>query len=422
MEPDSKQKRHGIPFRSGGSVSSLLMDRALASTAEGITISDPSLPDNPLIYVNSGFEQMTGYTSTEVLGKNCRFLQGPQTDKDAADEIRRAIRQDRPCVVEILNYRKNGSPFWNRLSITPVKDEQGKTTHFIGVQSDITRTKDAEEALRKAKEQVERTNEGMKQALYSAARIQRALLPEKPICTAQVHLCAKLVACEELAGDMLNYFWIDASHIACYVLDVAGHGVPAALYSVTLSHFLSPSSGRSLGSLSESAANDSVLLLSPVQVAFELNKMFQLNARNSRFFTLLYGVYDIENRIFEYVSAGHPALLRQTVRGEIEVYKTDGFPIGVVEKPEYEQIRLPLLPGDRLFLYSDGLLEIHDPQGQMLDIEGLSKILTKYHGRPVQRLFECILQEIRSFSGKDSFEDDISIMVLQAQNKKHKST
>lgn len=420
MEPDSKQKRHGVPFRSGGSVSPLLMDRALASTAEGITISDPSQPDNPLIYVNSGFEQMTGYTSAEVLGKNCRFLQGPQTDKGAADEIRRAIRQDRSCVVEILNYRKNGNPFWNRLSITPVKDQQGRTTHFIGVQSDITRTKDAEEALRKAKEQVERINEGMKQALYSAARIQRALLPEKPICTAQVHLCAKLVACEELAGDMLNYFWIDAAHIGCYVLDVAGHGVPAALYSVALSHFLSPSSGRSLGSLSESVADDSAPLLSPVQVASELNRMFQLNVKNSRFFTLLYGVFDLENRTFEYVSAGHPALLRQTARGEIEVYQTAGFPVGVVERPQYEQICLPLLPGDRLFLYSDGLLEVHNPQGQMLDIEGLSEILTKYHSRPIHRLFDRILHEIRYFSGKDQFEDDISMMVLHLPQK-HKS-
>ena len=93
-----------------------LKDRALAAAAEGITISDPSLPDNPLIYVNSGFERITGYPAAAVLGKNCRFLQGPDTDPEAAAIIRQAVIEETECTVEILNYRRDGSSFWNRLS------------------------------------------------------------------------------------------------------------------------------------------------------------------------------------------------------------------------------------------------------------------------------------------------------------------
>ena len=104
-----------------------LKDRALDVSAEGITIADAREPDRPLIYANEGFERMTGYPVEEVMGRNCRFLQGPETDPSAMAEIRAALAESRECVVEILNYRKNGSTFWNRLSITPVRDAVGRS-------------------------------------------------------------------------------------------------------------------------------------------------------------------------------------------------------------------------------------------------------------------------------------------------------
>ncbi len=121
-----------------------LRDHAIASTSEGITISDPQQPDNPIIYVNSGFERLTGYRSEDVLGKNCRFLQGPDTDPDAIAAITRAMADERHSVVEILNYRKDGTPFWNLLSITPVRNSAGNVTNYIGVQVDITKRKEVE--------------------------------------------------------------------------------------------------------------------------------------------------------------------------------------------------------------------------------------------------------------------------------------
>ena len=116
----------------------ILKDLALASSAEGITIADASKPDCPLIYVNKGFEEITGYTADFACGSNCRFLQGEDTDPSTIEEIRLAVREKRECVVEILNYRKNGEPFWNRLSITPIRNHSGEVTHFVGVQSDVT--------------------------------------------------------------------------------------------------------------------------------------------------------------------------------------------------------------------------------------------------------------------------------------------
>lgn len=121
-----------------------LRDRAIASTSEGICITDPHQPDNPVIYVNAGFERITGYSASEVLGRNCRFLQGQDTDQATLEKLRMAIRQEQECVVELLNYRKDGASFWNRFAITPVRNAQAQVTHYIGVLSDISERKEME--------------------------------------------------------------------------------------------------------------------------------------------------------------------------------------------------------------------------------------------------------------------------------------
>jgi PAS domain S-box-containing protein len=132
-----------------------LRDRALKAIAQGIIISDPSHPDNPVIYANEAFERLTGYTRSDVVGKNCRFLQGPGTDPATIEGLRAAIRDRRDCAVEILNYRKDGTPFWNALAIAPVQDATGRVTHFVGVQTDVTERKRFEEELRRARDSAE---------------------------------------------------------------------------------------------------------------------------------------------------------------------------------------------------------------------------------------------------------------------------
>jgi len=124
-----------------------LYDRAIAATSTGVTISDATDPEHPIIYCNPAFESMTGYRRQEILGKNCRFLHGSDTDAAAVEIIRQALQTESECKVILKNYRKDGTAFWNCFSISPVRDRMGKLTHFIGVQRDITERKQAEEAL-----------------------------------------------------------------------------------------------------------------------------------------------------------------------------------------------------------------------------------------------------------------------------------
>jgi PAS domain S-box-containing protein len=124
-------------------------DRAIAAATNGIAISDPRQHDCPLVYVNEAFLRMTGYTEAEVLGRNCRFLQGSGTDRNTVRELHEALQEARPCQVLLYNYRKDGVGFWNELTVSPVQDAQGTLTHFVGIQTDVTvRHEEEQERIR----------------------------------------------------------------------------------------------------------------------------------------------------------------------------------------------------------------------------------------------------------------------------------
>jgi PAS domain S-box-containing protein len=129
-------------------------DRALDQAPVGITISDPDRPDNPVIYANEGFDRLTGYPVEKVVGRNCRFLQGPDTDQETVDELGAAIEAERDVEVDIRNYRRDGTPFWNHLAVSPVYDD-GTLVNYVGYQKDVTDRVMAERRLRAQNERLE---------------------------------------------------------------------------------------------------------------------------------------------------------------------------------------------------------------------------------------------------------------------------
>lgn len=150
-----------------------LRDRAIIATDLAFTISNPEEDDNPLLWVNPAFTRVTGYSLEEAVGRNCRFLQGPATDPDVVAELRDAVQSARPTIVTLLNYRKDGTAFWNQVSISPVFDGNGKLVSYVGIQADVSERvrvdAEREQALlaeRAARQEIER------------ARAQVALLAE----------------------------------------------------------------------------------------------------------------------------------------------------------------------------------------------------------------------------------------------------
>jgi PAS domain S-box-containing protein len=116
-----------------------VLTQILDACVNGVTLSDPDQPDSPLVYVNRVFEEMSGYTQEEMIGRNCRFLQGDDRDQAALQTLRDAISRHEACTVTLRNYRKNGELFLNKLSIRPLVDRDGHVIYYLGIQYDLSR-------------------------------------------------------------------------------------------------------------------------------------------------------------------------------------------------------------------------------------------------------------------------------------------
>ena len=376
----------------------LLKDRAFDAAAEGITIADALAEDRPLIYINEGFSRLTGYSVEETLGSNCRFLQGPDTDPDAVREIRNAIEEDRSCEVELINYHKDGTPFWNRLSITPIRDSSGKTTHLIGVQSDVSRRRRAEQDLIESNTSLAAANLRMKNELMAAAKIQQALLPTSIPQLADIQVAWAFRPCDELAGDILDVLTMKDNQFAFYLLDVCGHGVAAALLSTTLSCWLSRMPLE--------------LRQNPVAAVEQLNQSFQMTRDFSQFFTCCYAVLNPSKKTLQFVSAGHPPPILVRNNEVIEI-KSSGFPVGIVSDPNYHLQEISYQHGDRIYLYSDGAIEQAGTNGEMFGMKRLMKELRSHRAISLQASIDKTLKTVLQTAGHNKNDDDISILGIQ---------
>jgi PAS domain S-box-containing protein len=124
-----------------------VLSQILDTCVNGITLSDPDRPDNPIVYANEAFELITGYDREEILGHNCRFLQGDDRDQPEVERIREALRGHTPVTVTLRNYRKDGSLFYNQFSIRPLLDPEGRLLYYLGIQHDVTDKVLAEQEL-----------------------------------------------------------------------------------------------------------------------------------------------------------------------------------------------------------------------------------------------------------------------------------
>ncbi len=152
-----------------GKIPQELLHKIMGSTGVGIAISDPSKADNPLIYVNSKFLNQTGYDLEDCIGKNCRFLQGPDTDEKTVSKIRLGLESAVHTEVRILNYKKDGTPFWNELHISPIFDGNNNLIYFCGINKDITEQvlneKVLKETIRKQEQEIKRLKRELEKIL-----------------------------------------------------------------------------------------------------------------------------------------------------------------------------------------------------------------------------------------------------------------
>ena len=148
-------------------ISRELLAQAVDQSHEGVTIADAKNQDFPLIYVNRGFEKLTGYTSDEIIGNSYRILQGVDTEQPGLDVVRASVAKGEGCLVTLRNYRKDGSMFWNELSISPVHDADGDLTHYIGIQKDVTARVLLEQHLHQSNLDLQTLNQQLNTLVYT---------------------------------------------------------------------------------------------------------------------------------------------------------------------------------------------------------------------------------------------------------------
>jgi sigma-B regulation protein RsbU (phosphoserine phosphatase) len=266
-------------------------------------------------------------------------------------------------------------------------------------------------ALEAANSEIRIVNDRMKNDLEAAAEIQRSLLPSTIPAIDGVKSAWLYEPCDELAGDSLNIFRLDDRQIGLYVLDVSGHGVQAALLSVALSRVLAPR--RDESSILMRADGSGYCAVSPKEVARDLNIMFPMAVGTSQYFTLLYGILDLELRTFRYVAAGHPGPVHASGGRTTVHYPSTGLAIGWIADDTFEVAELNLNSGDRLYIYSDGIVEASNETWDQFGEDRLACTIEAGALNTLEESLKSIFNNVIEWGENRKPGDDLSIIGVE---------
>lgn len=257
-------------------------------------------------------------------------------------------------------------------------------------------------------------SERMHRDLRAAARVQQAMLPRGAIVTPRVCTAWRYVPTDELAGDAIGLELIDDRYLVTYVIDVSGHGVPAALLSVTAMHALSPSAEGA--SLLRGAADNGGMgpAQRPSRVVGELNRRFSVAGNDGRFLTMILCVLDTQDGRMRFARAGHPLPIMLRAGAPVPLSDAGGPPIGVSDAADFEDVDLQLEAGDRVLLYSDGFLEQPGANNQQQFGEGrLRDVFVSSGAAPAEQVVTRAVDALTAWAGKKSFVDDVSLVLIE---------
>jgi sigma-B regulation protein RsbU (phosphoserine phosphatase) len=239
--------------------------------------------------------------------------------------------------------------------------------------------------------------------LAEAADYVRSLLPE-PV-TDPVSIEAKFIPSRQLGGDCFDYCWLDSDYLSIYLLDTSGHGLRAALPSVSVLNLL------------RSRALPNINYYQPSDVLRALNTTFQMTYQNDKYFTIWYGVYNRVTRQLIYASGGHPPaiLLSGQSRKNVAVkrLKTPGMPVGMFLEAEYTDDTCYIEPASNLYIFSDGVYEIHQPDGLIFGLDAFVDLLIKSAPASNSHQLDTVLDSVKLINSGHPFDDDFSLLKIQ---------
>ncbi len=355
--------------------------------------------------VNDSWCRTFGKSRDDFIGKTVSEIWG---DRKFKSEIKSKIDQ---CLSGKIFTEEDsfviagGERRYYEVTYFPYQPKGKEVTHAIGVTNDITARKEAEIALKNSEQQLRELNEQKDQYLSiinsdldKASKYVSSLLPAE-IDTPQLKINWKIVPSTKLGGDSFGYHWIDNDHLAIYMLDVCGHGVGAALQSVSALNMLK------FETLPDSDFRN------PNEVLHGMNKVFQMSAHHSLFITMWYLVYNKLNRVLTYAGAGHPPLIIFDSEGIPETISSENIMIGVDEELEFQSGTYQIKGKIEAYIYTDGAYEAELPDGKMLDVEDLVNFLLKNRD-PSAKEIELLYNSLVELREGQNLEDDFTIMKI----------
>ncbi|NNC89057.1 MAG: SpoIIE family protein phosphatase [Akkermansiaceae bacterium] len=268
--------------------------------------------------------------------------------------------------------------------------------------------------LAAANREIMAANARMSKSLLAAAQIQQSYLPSQLPKTDRARFAWRYVPCDELAGDTLNIVPLNDRYVGVYIVDVSGHGVPAALLSVHLSRIFTRRDGADSIVMRKNGKGQ--VPVPPREVVAKLNEKFaqDLSGRSeSEYFTLLYGVLDLESREFRYTSAGHPGPVVVS-HGKAELRSASPPAVGFFPEAEFREECVQLDKGDRMYFFTDGSFELTNPAGEQFGTDRLLSQLGSTCDQSLDKSLEQVMEAARRWHGCREFEDDYSLVGLEA--------
>jgi sigma-B regulation protein RsbU (phosphoserine phosphatase) len=257
------------------------------------------------------------------------------------------------------------------------------------------------------------TNRRLQRSHDAFVQIQRSFLPTSKPDLAGFQFAWQHRPCGGLGGDMLNIVRLGETQLGLYVLDVTGGGVPAALLAATLGRVLTPATDSASLLVERDAAGSATRVREPVEVLGELARRFG-KQEGKQFFTLVYGLLNLETRAFRFASAAHVPVLHQRAKQSPAMLDVDGFPIGIgTDGIEFQQRPVALAAGDRLLLYSDGLTDAMNADGEVFGAARLIERVKELGRQPLDDMVRLLLEELSRWCGNPDFKDDASILAVE---------
>ena len=266
--------------------------------------------------------------------------------------------------------------------------------------------------LQEMNEQLQRANDMITKDMAAAAWIQQSLLPNPGVIYGY-NFDSLFIPCRVIGGDIFSYFPIGRHHLVFYSLDVSGHGIPAAMLSVTVNKTITTMPFHEARFFSGSDGPEFNRSISPASMARELNLLFQRTETVEQYFTMVYGIVDRRNGNIILTQAGHPYPILVPEKGDARLLGSGGLPVGLLPDAEFAEDLYRIEQGDRLFLYSDGITDCTNEKGDRFSQEKLVNFLSTNRDLSLKTLMRKMGEELMRFRGGHGFEDDVSLMAME---------